>query len=62
MITELLRRRAIKRSARELRAMIRQAPSQGVRNDLMTIAAREMHFVNRYSVADADPAVRTRSA
>jgi hypothetical protein len=50
MITELLRRRAIKRNARELRTMIRQAPSQSVRNDLLAIAARGQHFVNRRSV------------
>ena len=50
MITELLRRRAIKRNTRELRTMIRQAPSQSVRNDLLAIAAREQHFVNRRSV------------
>jgi hypothetical protein len=55
MITELLRRRAIKRDTRELRTMIRQAPSQTVRNDLMTIAAREQPSVNRYSVAHTDP-------
>ena len=35
--------------------MIRQAPSQTVRNDLMTIAAREQPSVNRYSVAHTDP-------
>jgi hypothetical protein len=61
MITELLRRRAIKRSTRELRTMIRQAPSQSVRNDLLAIAAREQHFANWHSVAHADPAVRTGS-
>ncbi len=49
MITELLRRRAIKRNARELRPMIRQAPSQSVRNDLLAIAAREQHFVKNTS-------------
>ena len=46
MITDLLRRRAIKRNTRELRTMIRQAPSQTVRNDLLTIAAREQKFTN----------------
>ncbi len=61
MITELLRRRAIKRSTRELATLIRQAPSQSVRNDLLAIAAREQHFVNWDSVAHADPAVRTGS-
>lgn len=61
MITELLRRRAIKRSTRELRTMIRQAPSQSVRNDLLAIAAREQHFANWDSIARTDPVVRTGS-
>lgn len=47
MITNLLRRRANRRSTRELRTMIRQAPSQSVRNDLMTIAAREQQSASR---------------
>ena len=59
MITNLLRRRAIRRSTQELRTMIRQAPSQSVRNDLMTIAARETTVRSRFSVAYTGPAVRT---
>lgn len=62
MITNLLRRHAIRRSIRELRTMIRQAPSQSVRNDLLTIAAREQHVASRYSVAHAGPAMRTGTA
>ena len=41
MITNLRRRRAIRKNMREMRAMIRHAPGQTVRNDLVTIAARE---------------------
>ena len=47
MITNLLRRRAKRRSTRELRTMILQAPSQSVRSDLLAIAAREQQFAGR---------------
>ena len=40
MIDNLLRRLAIRRRSRNLNTMIRHAPGQTVRNDLMAIAAR----------------------
>jgi len=42
MITNLRRRRKLNRNTRTIRAMIRDAPSQSVRNDLLSIAARQI--------------------